>query len=68
VRRLGGGQRDVPLAGQLDLDLQRRLPDDDELGAQVGCDRGDRLGQRAGRDRGSLNRHDCGEKPAENGG
>jgi hypothetical protein len=52
MRRLGGGHRDVPLAGQLNLDLQRRLPDDDEFGAQVGRDPGDRLGQRAGGDRG----------------
>jgi len=52
VRRLGGGDRDVPCAGQLDLRLDRDLPDDGQLAVQVGGGAGDRLGELAGRDGG----------------
>ena len=45
VRRLGGSDREVAQAGQLDLRLERRLPDDNQLAPQVGGALGERLGQ-----------------------
>ena len=48
VRRLGADDRDVAQAGQLDLRLVRRLPDDGQLGPQVGGALGERLGQAVG--------------------